>query len=91
MHYLLPFSRTQHVQGHTLDIVIIIKGLSISTTVKKLALCDHLGVFLDVFMSPYIQNRIMTVRKRVIKHHMSALFEQALSRTSSQLSGSVDE
>ena len=90
MHYLLQFSRTQHVQGHTLDIVII-KGLSISTTVKKLALCDHLGVFLDVFMFPYIQNRIMTVRKRVIKHHMSALFEQALSRTSSQLSGSVDE
>ena len=71
--------------GHTLDPVIT-KGLNISTTVKDLALSDHFWEFFDVSMSPHIQNRYMSVRKRVINDHTSAAFEQALSRTSTYLS-----
>lgn len=78
MHNLLPFRLKQHVQGHTLDLGII-KGLRISTTTRDLALSNHFCVFLVMFMSPYIQNRLMTVRKRVVKDHMSVLFEQDTS------------
>ena len=78
---LVTFSLTQHVQGpthslgHTLDLVIT-KGLNISRTVKNFALSDNCSVFFDVFMSQHIQNRSMTVRKRVINDHTRALFEQ---------------
>ena len=91
---LITFSLTPHVQrsthsfDHTLDLVITI-SLNISITVKDLALSDHFSVLFDVFMTPNIQNRSMTVIKRVINDHTSALFEQALPR--SLLSDYVDE
>ena len=54
--------------------------------VCDLALSGNFCVFFDVFMSPQIQNRSVTVRKRVINDYVNALFEQTLSRTSSRLS-----
>jgi hypothetical protein len=89
------FSLTQHVQGpthslgHTLDLVIT-KGLDVSTAVKDLALSDHFCVFFDVSMSPHTQNTAMMVKRRIINDQTSALFEQALSLKSSQLSDSED-
>ena len=88
------FSLTQHVQGpthshgHTLDLVIT-KGLNVSTTVMDLAISDHFCVFFDVCMSPHIQNRSMSVRRRVINNGTGLLFEQALSHTTSQPSEAI--
>ncbi|KAL2083495.1 hypothetical protein ACEWY4_021268 [Coilia grayii] len=90
------FSLTQHVQGpthshgHTLDLVIT-KGLNVSTTVMDLAISDHFCVFFDVCMSPHIQNRSMSVRRRVINNGTGLLFEQALSHTPSQPSDCADD
>ena len=62
-------SLTRHVQGpthslgHTLGLLIA-KGLTISPTVKDLALSDHLCVFFGVSLPRDIQSRSMTGRKR---------------------------
>ncbi|KAL2093106.1 hypothetical protein ACEWY4_010418 [Coilia grayii] len=90
------FSLTQHVQGpthshgHTLDLVIT-KGLNVSTTVRDLAISDNFCVFFDVCMSPHIQNRSMSVRRRAINNGTGLLFEQALSHTPSQPSDCADD
>ena len=42
-------------------------------------------------MSPQIQNSCVMVGKRIINDHTGVLFEQALSKTLSQPSDSVDD
>ena len=80
------FSLTQHVQGpthshgHTLDLIIT-KGLSVSVTIKDLALSDHFCLFSDISMSPCIQSSCIMTGRRIINENTAALFEQALIQT----------
>ncbi|KAK9973180.1 hypothetical protein ABG768_023923 [Culter alburnus] len=93
---LNTFDLTQHVhgpthnRGHTLDLIIS-KGLNISSIViKDVALSDHFCIFFDILISPTVEDRSISVKKRCLNENTSALFMKAISLTPSISADSVD-
>ena len=93
---LNTFDLTQHVhrpthnRGHTLDLIIS-KGLNISSIViKDVALSDHFCIFFDILISPTVEARSISVKKRCLNENTSALFMKAISLTPSISADSVD-
>ena len=82
---LKTFDLTQHIhgpthnRGHTLDLLIS-KGLNISSIViKDVALSDHFCIFFDILISPTIEARSVSVKKRCLNENTSVLFMKAIS------------
>ncbi|KAL0985004.1 hypothetical protein UPYG_G00151730 [Umbra pygmaea] len=93
---LNTFDLTQHVhesthnRGHTLDLLIS-RGLNISLIiVKDVALSDHFCIFFDILISPNIEARSLSVKKRCLNENTRVLFMKTLSLTPSISADSVD-
>jgi len=76
------FDLTQHAHGvgHTLDLLIS-KGLNISSIVKDVALSDQICIFFDILISPAIEARSVSVKRRRLNENTSVTFMKAISLT----------
>jgi len=69
-----------HNRGHTLDLLIS-KGLNISSIVKDVALSDQICIFFDILISPAIEARSVSVKRRRLNENTRVPFMKAISLT----------